>query len=53
MPLPAAWRSAVTDPNPAPTAPAAPRPRGVLGFLFKTTLGCFAFALGSLVVRKR
>lgn len=40
----------MTDPNPAPTAPAAPRPRGVLGFLFKTTLGCSAFALGSLVV---
>jgi len=36
--------------NPVPTAPATPRKRGVLGFLFKTTLGCVAFAVGSLVV---
>ncbi len=32
-----------------PSAP-APKKRGPLGFLFRTTLGCIAFAFGSLVV---
>lgn len=36
--------------NTDPIAPETPRKRGVLGFLFKTTLGCVAFAVGSLVV---
>jgi len=40
----------LSTPNPVPTTSEAPRKRGVLGFLFKTTLGCFAFAFGSLVV---
>ncbi len=40
----------VSTPTAAPTTPSTPPKRGLLGFLFKTTLGCTAFAFGSLVV---
>lgn len=40
----------MTESNPNPEAAEAPRRRGILGFLFKTTLGCASFALGVLIV---
>ncbi|MCY2961299.1 MAG: hypothetical protein NTY35_14145 [Planctomycetota bacterium] len=40
----------MSTPHLDPTAQTPPRPRSLLGFLFKTTLGCTAFAFGSLLV---
>lgn len=40
----------MTESNPNPEAAEAPRRRGILGFLFKTTLGCASFALGVFIV---